>query len=160
MGNTIKTEMFSYFYEKVMGSSEPPPRDEADAAMTAENTEWSGSKNDGTQQYSFEVPQWCIDKPVPEMDHAMAQRELLALADEYMSNFENYSVVIDDPENNYLARQTWNGDSPVTIIKYRAKGMTAEHMEKYMKDPIEQQIKCNNRAEAIHLPDHEGHRMY
>jgi hypothetical protein len=70
------------------------------------------------------------------VDRQKVKQELYDLVDEYMAKWDELEVVIDQPENDYFARQTWVGDGPLTIIKYKAKGLQREHLLKYMEDPI------------------------
>ena len=43
----------------------------------------------------------------------------MKLADFHLSNYHRYDVVLEYPKLNYEARQTWQGDAPVTVTKYR-----------------------------------------
>ena len=61
---------------------------------------------------------------------------LIKLADSLIKNFDQYQVVIRDKNLEYEARQTWQGESPVSVIKYRAKGFTEEHWLNWIQDPV------------------------
>jgi len=42
------------------------------------------------------------------------------MAQENIDAFESLKLIKEDKELGYIARQTWSGDGPVTIIKYNA----------------------------------------
>ena len=70
---------------------------------------------------------------------------------------------MEDKSIGYEARQTWEGNGPVTVIRYRAEGFTKEHWEEWLKDPIGIQCTLNKRLTATKIEDNEdtdGHPTY
>ena len=63
-------------------------------------------------------------------------KNLLDLADKVDGDFDKLKVVFVDKEMNYEARQTWEGEGPVTVIRYDAKGFTREIWDRWAADPI------------------------
>ena len=90
-------------------------------------------------------------------------KNLIDLADKVDGDFDKLKVVHVDKNLNYEARQTWEGDGPVTVIRYDAEGFTKEDWLKWQADPIAVQCKLNDRLTATKLddtPDLEGHATY
>ena len=73
------------------------------------------------------------------------KQNLMNLADESINSFANLKLVMEDKNMGYEARQTWTGDGPVTVIKYKATGFTKEHWLKWAEDPVDVQCKLNDR---------------
>ena len=154
--------MVSYIYNAIFGASAP---EEDEREKQVDENKWNDATNEekagfSGEEYHNQIPQFALDKPEIKVDREKVKQELKDLADEYLKQWDELSVVIDKPDENYFARQVWVGDGPLTIIKYRAEGLTAEHLQAYMDDPIRVQIKMNNRASACRLPDSDGCLMY
>ena len=73
------------------------------------------------------------------------KQNLINLADENITKFSELKLVMEDTNIGYEARQTWQGDGPVTVIKYKAQGFTKEHWMKWSEDPVDVQCKLNDR---------------
>ena len=87
----------------------------------------------------------------------------MELADKVVGQFDTLKVVTNDKDLGYECRQTWEGDGPVTIIKYKAAGFTKEHWNTWKADPIGVQCKLNDRLTATKLDDNEdmdGHPTF
>ena len=79
------------------------------------------------------------------------------MADELVAKFDTLKLIMEDKELEYEARQTWQGDGPVTIIKYNAKGFTKEHWNKWAEDPVGVQAATNDIITPTRLADEDGH---
>ena len=67
---------------------------------------------------------------------------------------------MEDPTKNYIARQaiSENGTA-VTMMKYRADGLTLEQWEQWRQDPTAIACAVNDKVTREILPDDEGHRV-
>ena len=56
--------------------------------------------------------------------------ELLATGKEFMSNFDSYKLLTEDPSRKLQARSCSFGDTglPVTLVRLRADGFTMDHV--------------------------------
>ena len=62
---------------------------------------------------------------------------------------------------NYIAKQTWDdGGIPLTMVKYRADGLTMEQLQPWIDDPVQVASHLNTKGQFEVLPDHQGHKMY
>ena len=77
--------------------------------------------------------------------------DLINLADSLIENFDKYQVVMRDKNLEYEARQTWEGNAPVSVIKYKAKGFTKDHWLDWIKDPVDVQKKLNHRLSGSEI---------
>ena len=60
------------------------------------------------------------------------KQNLMEMASAMDGNFANFKVVAEDKELGNEARQTWEGDGPVTVIHYNAVGFTKEHWKTWV----------------------------
>ena len=70
---------------------------------------------------------------------------------------------MEDKDIGYEARQTWEGDGPVTVIRYKAEGFTKETWKTWAADPIGVQCKLNDIMTATPLENNEdmdGHPTF
>ena len=88
------------------------------------------------------------------------KQELLTKAKNYLNNFDSYSLAYEDPSRNYVARQAFENGLAVTIIKYRCDGLTEEHWQRWIEDPIGIQEAMNNRLTSTQLADDDGHKVF
>ena len=68
-------------------------------------------------------------------------------------------VVFKDKSLDYEARQSWEGNVPLTIIKYRAANLKVEQFRSYYDDPVTAQTTIE-RLSAVKLEDKEGYDLY
>ena len=62
--------------------------------------------------------------------------ELLAEAEQLLAGFDTYDTVEEDASKNYIAKQFVGQDgNNMTLIKYRADGLTEEQLEQWRQDP-------------------------
>ena len=85
-----------------------------------------------------------------EGHRAQIKASLLAKADEYFANFDSYDTVLEDAEKQYLSKQTFNDDGlAITMTKFRAMGLTLEHLQPWLDDPTSLMLVMNNRLERF-----------
>ena len=65
------------------------------------------------------------------------KNELFAYADEQIAKWDNMKeIAVDKAPANYEARQTWNDDGPLTVVKYKCDGLTQEQVDSWFNDPL------------------------
>ena len=62
--------------------------------------------------------------------------ELVKLEASYLAKWDKMKVVFKDKALNYEARQMWEGDTPLTIIKYKAANLKVEQFRNFFNDPV------------------------
>ena len=85
------------------------------------------------------------------------QKELLQFVDEHVAKWDTLTAVYENKEKCYEARQTWIDGCPLTIVKYKAKGMKQEHFDRWYADPMGMQEKINSKMTFTKLDDCEDH---
>ena len=58
--------------------------------------------------------------------------------------------MLEDAEKQYLSKQTFNDDGlAITMTKFRAMGLTLEHLQPWIDDPTSLMLVMNNRLERF-----------
>ena len=70
------------------------------------------------------------------------------------------TAAYEDKAINYEARQIWEGNVPLTIVKYRAAGLKIEQFRGFFNDPVPIQTTVNKRISGTKLEDDEGYDLY
>ena len=87
--------------------------------------------------------------------------ELLAQAEQLMAGFDTYDTVEEDASKNYVAKQLTSQDgNNITLIKYRADGLTEEQLEQLTRDPTAVSAAMNSKLTRVVLPEDEGHKVF
>ena len=72
---------------------------------------------ENVNELNFIQEQESCENDKPESREEIKE-ELLEMAKRYLNSFEEHEIVMEDPERNYVARQTFdNNGIAVTIIK-------------------------------------------
>ena len=67
---------------------------------------------------------------------------------------------MEDASKNYIARQTTSQEgNVVTLIKYRADGLTLEQLEQWRQDPTLLATQINEKMTREVLPEDDGHQV-
>ena len=86
---------------------------------------------------------------------------LIAKADGFWATYDSCDVTFEEKDKNYEARQTFDESGlAVTMIKYRAEGLTEDDMKRWQADPTAVQMACNPRITREALPDVEGKKAW
>ena len=86
--------------------------------------------------------------------------ELLAQAEQLMAGFDTYDTVEEDASKNYVAKQLAGQDgNNITLIKYRADGLTEEQLEQWTRDPSAVSAAMDSKLTRVVLPEDEGHKV-
>ena len=62
--------------------------------------------------------------------------KLVKMEANYLQKWDKMKVVFKDEKSKYEARQIWEGDVPLTIIKYKADGLDIEQFRHFYDDPV------------------------
>ena len=62
--------------------------------------------------------------------------ELLQLAESFIAKWDTMKPIYEDKKDNYEARQIWEGNIPLTIVKYRVEGAKIEQFRSFYTDPV------------------------
>ena len=96
-----------------------------------------------------------------EVDRAQIKTELIARAEQLFSQWDQLDVVAEDPEKQFIAKQTFSDEGlGITIAEMTVPGLTREHLQPWLDDPLATMMVLNNRVERFELPDHDGHKMW
>ena len=94
-------------------------------------------------------------QPAVEPDREALKQSLLAQAAEHWANWDDMPTIEDDQTLNYISKQTWDdGGIPLTLVKYRAEGLTMEQLQPWIDDPVQVGSVINTRGTFEPLPDH------
>merc|ERR1712113_276671 len=86
--------------------------------------------------------------------------ELLAQAEQLLAGFDTYDTVEEDASKNYIAKQFVGQDgNNITLIRYRADGLTEEQLEQWRQDPTAVQAAMNSKMTRVILPEDEGQKV-
>ena len=90
---------------------------------------------------------------------AQIQQELLAKADALFATWDTAPTVFEDASRNYVAKQVIQSNNQgVTLIKYRADGLTLEEWERWRQDPTAIGCAVNPKVTRTVLPEVDGHK--
>ena len=62
--------------------------------------------------------------------------ELMQLAEDFIARWDTMNTIFEDKAANYEARQVWEENVPLTIVKYRVEGTTIEQFRGFYNDPV------------------------
>ena len=96
-----------------------------------------------------------------EADREQVKQSLLTKAEECFAQWDNLDVVLEDASIGYIAKQKFEDDgNAITLVKYRAEGLTTEHLQPFFDNPTSVFPILNNRMTVVDLPEHQGQKMY
>ena len=95
-------------------------------------------------------------RPQKQTRRDKIEAELLAYADAQIAKWDKLKLFHEDKEKDYVAKQDWVDGVPLCVVKYRAAGMTQEHIDSWYNNPL--QLKAlNQKAVYTNLESDEGH---
>ena len=84
---------------------------------------------------------------------------LLAKAEGFFTNFDSYETLLDEPEINLMVKRTYDNDIPVVVSKYRADGLTMEHIKQIQDNPVKVATTMNSRMEVSPVGQEHGYNI-
>ena len=104
------------------------------------------------EEYSRALCQAESDSPVPERTHDELQKELLDLSKQLLSEWDDYDIVVDKPDRNYVAKIKNDEDGPVTLLAHiKADGFSFEKFKVYYDDPTSMDAIYDGRIHSKKL---------
>ena len=86
---------------------------------------------------------------------------LVAEAEKYLADFDSYrEVLVEEPDNNYIAKQTYNEDDIAVIVsKIRCEGLTVELLVPKLDNMAQTMADLNDKASLESLEEQQGYRI-
>ena len=75
------------------------------------------------------------------------------------ANWDSYPTILEDPANNYVAKQTFNENGVSNLIKMRCDGLTQAHIDAWQADILAVGRALNKKMTPEWLPEDEGHKV-
>ena len=85
--------------------------------------------------------------------------ELTIMAQTFWDRWDDAKIIAEIPERNYVAKQLIDNGLPVTMVKFRADGLTEEIFSRWSDDPFSIGPAMNNKLTRENLPDDEGYKV-
>ena len=89
---------------------------------------------------------------------AELKAELTAYAEEQIAKWDTMTMFHEDKDKDFVAKLDWVDGVPLAIAKYKAAGMTQEHIDSWYNDPMQLKV-LNPKNTMTKLDDDEGHLM-
>ena len=90
----------------------------------------------------------------------MSDDECDYMSDDFLAKWDSMNEIIYEKDIGYEARQIWEGNLPLTIVRYRIAGAKMEQFRKFYDDPVPIQTTLNSRLVAEKLDDEPGWDLY
>ena len=86
---------------------------------------------------------------------------LLAEAKKYLADFDSYrEVLVEEPDNNYIVKQTYNEDNIAVIVsKIRCEGLTVELLAPKLANIAQTMAVLNEKISLESLEEQQGYRI-
>ena len=89
----------------------------------------------------------------------MLTYELAGMASQFWAQWDEAKTLLELEDINYVAKQFNDNGVPVTMVKYRAEGLTEEMFSRWTNDPFELGPQMNTKLTRENLADDEQHKI-